>query len=76
MQCPHYYDTRIDMYATISENGRNLDNICTFKVLMGVVIEGWDMEGMLPIWKISCKYISGMYYNVINARASLYYWTL
>ena len=49
MQCPHHYDTRIDMYATISENGRNLDNICTFKVLMGGVIEGWDMEGMLPI---------------------------
>ena len=35
---------------------------------MGGVIEGWNLEGMLPIWKISCTYISKMYYNVINSR--------
>ena len=67
MQCPHHYDTRID--TCMQPYQRNLDNICTFKVLMGGVIEGWDMEGMLPIWKI---YISRMYYSVmtvINARA-------
>ena len=56
------------MYAAIIEYGRVLDNVCTFEILMGGVIDGWDIGGMLPIWKISCTYISRMYYNVINSR--------
>ena len=68
MQCPHHYNSRIEMYTAIAENGRALDNVCTFDILMGGVIDGWDLEGMLPIWKISCTYISRMYYNVINSR--------
>ena len=68
MQCPHQNELRADMYAAIAENGRALENVCTFDILMGGVIEGWNLEGMLPIWKVSCTYISKMYYNVINSR--------
>ena len=68
MQCPHHYNTRVDMYAAISEIGSKLDNACNFKVLMGGVIEGWNMEGMLPIWQISCTYIAKMYYSRIKTR--------
>ena len=58
MQCSHHDNYRIKMYAAIAENGRALDNVCTFDILMGGVIDRWDLEGMLPIWKISCTYIS------------------
>ena len=68
MQCAYHNDLRNEMYAAINVNGRALGNVCTFEILMGGVIEGWDSEGMLPIWKISCTYISKMYYNVINSR--------
>ena len=68
MQCPHHYNLRVDMYAAFAENGRALDNVCTFEILMGGVIEGWGLEEMLPIWKVSCTYISKKYYNVINSR--------
>ena len=53
------------MYAAINVNG---DNVCTFEILMGGVIDEWDNEAMLPIWKTSCTYISKMYYNVMNSR--------
>ena len=68
MQCPYHQELRNEMYGAITDYGRVLDNACTFEVLMGGVIDGWDIVGMLPIWKISCTYISRMYYNVINSR--------
>ena len=70
MQCPYQVGLRAEMYAAIAETGRNLDNICTFETLMGGVIDGWDAEGMLPIWKIACTYISKMYHNVIKSRVT------
>ena len=51
LQCLHHYNTRIDMYAAIAENGRALENVCTFEILMGGIIDGWDVDGMLPRWK-------------------------
>ena len=69
MQCTYHNEARADMYKAISENGSKLDTVCTFKVLVGGVIDGWDLEGMLPIWKILCTYITRMYYSRIKARS-------
>ena len=44
-----------------------MDAAVTFRVPVRKHIEGCDLENMLRIWIISCRYIAQMYYDVLNA---------
>ena len=68
MQCPSQDELREEMYNSIAELGRNLERVCTYDILMGKTIDGWSDDDMIPIRKITCTYITKMYYKVLNSR--------
>ena len=68
MQCPYQTDLRVEMYKDLHRIEEGIETKCTFDILIGNNILGRSFEEMVPIWQISCTYISRMYYRVINAR--------
>ena len=70
MQCSGHDNIRELMYNEINQTYHEIDRLVTFGVLMGGFIEGWVFEEMIPIWQVSCTYISQMYYTVLKSRSS------
>ena len=69
MQCSFNEGKRADMLKEVDAIYPGMDAAVTFSVLMGKNIEGYDLENMLLIWIISCRwYIAEMYHDVLNAR--------
>ena len=67
MQCPFNEGKQAIMLHEIGAVYPDLDLADTFSVLMGKSIEGCSMDTMVQVWKISCKYITQIYYDVLNA---------
>ena len=68
MQCPAQTELRRGMYNEIDRNIPGSSNLCSFDVLLGNRIEGWDCNDMVPIWLITCTYIVRMYHKVLRFR--------
>ena len=68
IQCPYHEAKRSQMYDDITEMCPALEQMIDFSVLMGRYIAGMDLEQMIPIWSISCTYITQMYHDTLNAR--------
>ena len=71
IQCPYLAEVRYNVYDWLGSLDPNLDKLCTFDVLMGNAIDGWEFVEMIPIWQLTCSYIVRMYFNVFNYRKSL-----
>ena len=67
-QCSSQSDVRHEMYDEINKRVPGSEQLCSFDVLLGNQIEGWECSDMLPIWLISGTYIVKMYYEVLNYR--------
>ena len=65
MQCQFHHDTRERMLGMIDEIS-DIDAADVFSVLLGKHIDGWSFRDMLPVWHISCTYISNMYRAVLQ----------
>ena len=65
MQCQFHHDTRERMLGMIDEIS-DIDAADVFSVLLGKYIDGWSFRDMLPVWHISCTYISSMYRAVLQ----------
>ena len=65
MQCEFHQRAREKMFNRIS-NIVNIDGQEVFSVIMGKFLEEWSFYDMLPIWHISCTYVSGMYKSVLE----------
>ena len=68
MQCPAQTELRREMYNEIDRSVPGSSNLCSFDVLLGNRIEGWECNDMLPIWLITCTYIGRMYHKVLRFR--------
>ena len=66
MQCPCQAVLRTEMYSEIDKVCKDFGQNDVFSILMGGNIPGWDFPEMVPIWLISCTYISRMYYDAVH----------
>ena len=64
-QCQYHHTIREKMLAMINDIVR-LDGQIVFRVLLGKPIDGWTIDEMMVIWKISCTYITSMYNEVLK----------
>ena len=67
MQCSFNEGKRTAIFNEIETVYPNLETAEAFSVLMSKHIEGCDPERMVQVWKISCSYITQMYYGVLNS---------
>ena len=65
MQCEFHQRVREEMLNRIS-NIANIAGQEVFRIIMGKFLEEWSFYDILPIWHISCTYISGMYKSVLE----------
>ena len=68
MQCSAQSQLRMEMYSEIDRMVPDARQLCSFDVLLGNHIAGWESNEMLPVWLISCCYIVRMYYDLLNYR--------
>ena len=68
MQCSAQSQLRMEMYSEIDRMVPDARQLCSFDVLLGNHIAGWESNEMLPVWLISCCYIVRMYYELLNYR--------
>ena len=71
MQCPFNYALKTEMFDKISTIIPDNAGIDMFSVILGNTIEGLQWESMCMVWKVSCTYISKMYWATLNARKAL-----
>ena len=64
-QC-HFHQTDREKMLKEVENIVVLEGNEIFSVLLGKYIEEWSFHEMMPIWQISCTYISNMYRRVLK----------
>ena len=73
-QCKYHKDTRRTMFYEIDAitdvSGRYIlegsnDILAT---IMGKECPGIDAKSMLTFWKVACKYVSGMYWDIVRPR--------
>ena len=71
MQCPENENARICLNTEIEEIDPNIDPQEFLSIVLGKSIEGWCYEQMVPIWEISAKYVTMMYFDILKDRQVL-----
>ena len=71
MQCPENENARIRLNTEIEEIAPNIDPQEFLSIVLGKPIEGWCYEQMVPIWEISAKYVTMMYFDILKDRQAL-----
>ena len=68
MECPYLIGNRTRMSDEFNKACPGMEQGITFGLMLGKCIDGWELDQMIPIWSISCTFITKMYYDVLNAR--------
>ena len=68
MQCPANSDNRGFLNAEINEITPDIDPGNFLGVVLGKFLDGWSYEQMVPIWEISARYVTTMYFDTLRAR--------
>ena len=68
MQCPANEDSRRALYEEISLLAPQIVPQEYLNTLLGKEIDGWEYEHMLPVWEVSSKWVTKMYYDTLRAR--------
>ena len=71
MQCPENVHAGVCLNTEISEIAPNIDPQEFLNIVLGKSIDGWSYEQMEPIWEISARYVTKMYFDTLKARQAL-----
>ena len=68
MQCPHHIVRRNALHDDICRICSDFGTLEVFNILLEKPIKGLDMGSMHEIWRISCTYVAGMYWETLHRR--------
>ena len=68
MQCPANVDNRNCLSEEINEITPDIEPCNFLSIILGKFLDGWSYEQMVPIWQISAKYVTRIYFDTLRAR--------